>query len=102
MGPADGVLWCFQGMGKVKEALKDAEQCIMYNGSWDKGFTRKGAALRQSGDRTTTQRHWAPYIHSGTIAHAECRIGQADRRIRQADRRIRQADRRCALRYMPC
>jgi hypothetical protein len=40
-----------QGMGKVKEALKDAEQCIMYNGAWDKAFTRKGAALRQSGDR---------------------------------------------------
>ena len=41
-----------QGMGKVKEALKDAEQCIMYNGAWDKGYTRKGAALLRSGDRT--------------------------------------------------
>ena len=53
-----------QGMGKAKEALKDAEQCIMYNGAWDKGFTRKGAALRESGDRTITS--YNSYTHAST------------------------------------
>ena len=37
-------------MGKVNEALKDAEQCILYNGAWEKGWGRKGAALMQKGD----------------------------------------------------
>ena len=40
----------YLGMGKVNEALKDAEQCILYNGAWEKGWGRKGAALMQKGD----------------------------------------------------
>ncbi|CAN0545102.1 unnamed protein product, partial [Ectocarpus sp. 12 AP-2014] len=31
----------------AEQALADAESCIKVNGSWAKGFTRKGAALHK-------------------------------------------------------
>ena len=56
-------------MGKVKEALKDAEQCILYNGNWDKGYTRKGAALKQSGDCPYTPPHHTCRQQTEIIRH---------------------------------
>lgn len=37
----------YLSMGDADKALDDAESCIKVNGSWAKGYTRKGAALHK-------------------------------------------------------
>jgi len=40
---------CYCGLQKYDEALADATKCIEMNGSWGKGYGRKGAALHGMG-----------------------------------------------------
>lgn len=53
----------YLGIGNVVLALKDADFCIMLDGSWDKAHVRRAAALGQKGD-------WEGAVKSYTTALA--------------------------------
>lgn len=51
MDPSNHVLYsnrsaAFLSAGKGEEALMDANRCVELNGTWPKGYCRKGAALQ--------------------------------------------------------